>query len=389
MWLSSGNGYEGFVDWLDILKRQASTEVASVWDGGSEAIDRWFEEKCLPAVEKALTALVKKRTGWARAEELKRLEQTTNRSQLRGDTRGSAEENPTVPGVSEGDRQEPQNSEKPSPSRGAQSGALGIRLRGPDDMELLIVPYDDGYVWHIRNGQLQAIERIRFEILGVQSFDAEKAAFREATIAFRAYWTPIYKLLSGELTKGVIFVAFEGDGLRLGQTAGMNSLSWPSGDPSTARRWLLKMRVVGLSREWPIKLDLRWTVGTKTLALLEHRGDKAEDSDPPALHSKGERAQGIQHLSQESHAAARSDVFDFSSEVGRNKAIADYTDHWTTEQRTCSEASLARSATVDPADLSRWKKGHLPADSDKKSRIEKVLRNNQKPTPSPKKLADR
>lgn len=212
---------------------------------------------------------------------------------------GSAGGKPTVPDVFEGDRQGLRSSEKPGPSGSAQSGALGIRLRGPDDMELLIEPYDDGYVWRIRNGQLQAIERIRFEILGVQSFDADKAAFREATTTFRAYWTPIYKLLSGELTKGVIFVAFEGDGLRLGQTAGMNSLSWPSGDPSTARRWLLNMRVAGLSQEWPIGLDLRWTVGTKALALSDCRENRIGHPVPHASGSASETLPGMHIESQE------------------------------------------------------------------------------------------
>jgi hypothetical protein len=77
--------------------------------------------------------------------------------------------------------------------------------------------------------------------------------------------------------------------------------------------------------------------------------------------------------------------FDFSSEEGRNKAVADYIKYWTTERWNCSEASLARSANVNPADLSKWKKGLLPAESDKIRRIEKVLRNNQRPTPAPKK----
>jgi hypothetical protein len=75
--------------------------------------------------------------------------------------------------------------------------------------------------------------------------------------------------------------------------------------------------------------------------------------------------------------------FDFSSDDGRSKAVAAYTQHW-----TCSEAGLARTANVDPADLSKWKKGSLPADSDKKKRIETALRNNEQPTPAARKPAD-
>jgi hypothetical protein len=65
---------------------------------------------------------------------------------------------------------------------------------------------------------------------------------------------------------------------------------------------------------------------------------------------------------------------DFSSEPERNAAVTAYTTRW-----SCSEASLARTATVDPADLSKWKKGLLPATSDKLTRIEKALRNNDEP----------
>ncbi len=78
----------------------------------------------------------------------------------------------------------------------------------------------------------------------------------------------------------------------------------------------------------------------------------------------------------------------FTSEAGRNKAVLDYTTHWTTKEWICSEASLARSANVDPADLSKWKKALLPAESDKKRRIEKTIRDNERPTPAPKKPLD-
>ncbi len=69
-----------------------------------------------------------------------------------------------------------------------------------------------------------------------------------------------------------------------------------------------------------------------------------------------------------------SDPGDFASEAARAKALADYIAHW-----TCSEAALARTAPVNPADLSKWKKGLLPAGSEKKARIEKALRNNDAP----------
>jgi hypothetical protein len=67
---------------------------------------------------------------------------------------------------------------------------------------------------------------------------------------------------------------------------------------------------------------------------------------------------------------------DFTSEVQRIDAVAACTKFW-----QCSEAALARTARVDPADLSKWKKGLLSAASDKKARIEKALKNKEAPTP--------
>ena len=70
---------------------------------------------------------------------------------------------------------------------------------------------------------------------------------------------------------------------------------------------------------------------------------------------------------------------DFTSEAQRIEAVAVYT-----EAYQCSAAALGRTARVHRADLSKWKKGSLPAASDKKARIEKVLKNKVAPTPAPK-----
>ena len=67
---------------------------------------------------------------------------------------------------------------------------------------------------------------------------------------------------------------------------------------------------------------------------------------------------------------------DFAAAAQRIDAVAAYTKSW-----HCSEAALARTAKVDPADLSKWKKDLLPAESDKKARIERALQNNEAPTP--------
>lgn len=74
---------------------------------------------------------------------------------------------------------------------------------------------------------------------------------------------------------------------------------------------------------------------------------------------------------------------DFISEAARNTAVEAYTSVW-----ACSEASLARTAKVDTADLSKWKKGSLPAKSEKRTRIENALRNNDAPTPVVRRSVD-
>jgi hypothetical protein len=70
-------GYKAFADWLDLLKRQVSDVVASIWKGQSEGLDRWYERACRPSLEKALSTKVKEFIGWARAAELKELERAT------------------------------------------------------------------------------------------------------------------------------------------------------------------------------------------------------------------------------------------------------------------------------------------------------------------------
>jgi hypothetical protein len=64
----------------------------------------------------------------------------------------------------------------------------------------------------------------------------------------------------------------------------------------------------------------------------------------------------------------------FTSDLSRIAAVGAYTGFW-----QCSEAALARTARVDPADLSKWKKDLLPVESEKKGRIEQALKKNETP----------
>jgi hypothetical protein len=121
-----------------------------------------------------------------------------------------------------------------------------------------------------------------------------------------------------------------------------------------------------------------------SLPLAEHC---REESTLTSLAQQSDTA-GASGVSAETARFTLSSGLDFTSETGRNLAVDDYKKRWTVDQRICSEASLARTAKVDPADLSKWKKGLLPAESDKKARIEAALSNNSSPTPATRRDSD-
>jgi hypothetical protein len=166
-----------------------------------------------------------------------------------------------------------------------------IQILGPDDVQLMIRPasnrYDatilsrsaehsvirpstDCFLWVIQNHSLRALPEMGLEITAVQTFDARKSAFREpVNIGFR--WPVIRQLGAGERTNPLLFLVIDGDHLRLSTADGTPVLRWPSGDESAIRRLRLRMNVTGLSEEWPIELDLRWTPETRTLELAQDR----------------------------------------------------------------------------------------------------------------------
>jgi hypothetical protein len=84
-------------------------------------------------------------------------------------------------------------------------------------------------------------------------------------------------------------------------------------------------------------------------------------------------------LVSEENSRGNGAPLDFASEAGRSSALSFYTESW-----SCSGASLARTAAVHAADLTKWKAGTLPSESVKKYRIENALKRNDPPTPAPK-----
>jgi hypothetical protein len=125
-----------------------------------------------------------------------------------------------------------------------------------------------------------------------------------------------------------------------------------------------------------------WIGYTRVRVRMEGPTAKPEVVESVSLESKAEQAP-TQPRPPAARGSANAAGVDFTLEVGRNHAVAAYS-----KQGTCSEAALARAAGVDPADLSKWKKGLLPAGSDKSSRIEKALKDNKAPIPAAKQPKD-
>jgi hypothetical protein len=73
LWCSSSLGHEAYRDWLESVTRQILAAFAIIWKGRSDVTDRWFEDLCAPAIEKALAVLVKQRIAQARDVEVQRL----------------------------------------------------------------------------------------------------------------------------------------------------------------------------------------------------------------------------------------------------------------------------------------------------------------------------
>jgi hypothetical protein len=75
-WCASGEGYETYAASLDSVKRDIVAELESIWKGRSAATDRWFQQTCAPAIQKALAEIAKPWIAQARDFEVQRLERS-------------------------------------------------------------------------------------------------------------------------------------------------------------------------------------------------------------------------------------------------------------------------------------------------------------------------
>jgi hypothetical protein len=143
----------------------------------------------------------------------------------------------------------------------------------------------------------------------------------------------------------------------------------------------------GEAREWEATLleaPSREMPAAPACMPIDHPESQAFAHLAARAMDKGKLPATVACVSVEAASAEPSDECrDFASEAQRIDAIGAYTRCW-----HCSEAALARTARVDPADLSKWKKSLLPVESEKKARIERVLKNSEAPTPRARRSRD-
>jgi len=123
---------------------------------------------------------------------------------------------------------------------------------------------------------------------------------------------------------------------------------------------------------------------SRSRSIKQSKGTEGVPKPEPTTPSQPTAPAEVVSDASDATTAPLVENFDFASEPGRITAIAEYVKRGD----DCPEASLARTAKVHPADLSKWKKGLLPAASDKKARIETALRNNDPPTPAARRDSD-
>jgi hypothetical protein len=279
-----------------------------------------------------------------------------------------------------------------------------VEVLGPDALVFVIVPYDRGYVWEIRNDGVASVQELRIKVVSRQSFNAKWSAFREA-VQINVQWLR-RNISSEEPTKGAILVEVRNDRLELSEKVGLEPLLWPKADLSMDQRWKLAIEIRGASQVWVFELEILRRVGingptvrawskkvdsetsagvdptrsvdeaarTSTIRLAGHDVESGAQVDPPQA-APAARVES----NAEPEVAWPDQGIDFTTEAGRIAAVTEYTGHF-----DCSEASLAREAWVDPSDLSRWKKGTLSRDSEKRTRIEAVIVTGTNPIPAPR-----
>lgn len=144
-----------------------------------------------------------------------------------------------------------------------------LEIIEPDVLAFVVERFDRGLVWKLRNDSEGTINRVRAQVLSVQSFNSNKRVFKPPE-SVRASWVTVPELKSGYETKPVILVATDAERITIGSAAD-EYIPWPNADHSIERRWLVKLKIAWDFGEWPLDLDIGWRVGTKQIEIAEYR----------------------------------------------------------------------------------------------------------------------
>jgi len=213
-----------------------------------------------------------------------------------------------------------------------------------------VQPVSDCYLWRIHNRALRSLREIRLELADIQTFDDRKSALRERiNLGFR--WPVVRDLGAGARTNEAIFLRVDGDQVRLWNHDSTPTLPWPNGDQSPIRCWRLTVAVIGLSSEWSIQLDLRWTVETRCLEIARS-GDGILATEPPTLSPTTEAVtevvtsqefpKSMSHATKEPvlvHSAhEQAELGPEWSETNIKHAYPGWKHHWTKKARVVNNA---------------------------------------------------
>jgi hypothetical protein len=390
IWESSVAGYETYRDQLKAVKDQVLFELSAAWRACSEAAYQWYEAAVVSAADQALNASARTLVEQARNAELLRLARPADDGTKKGfvDLIASEAESAYRLGMEAIGRFEQSQREATAPLRELIEISRKRRDALPDPLSLHAPKPALSYA--------EALEEFAKAHPNLGALDNESAGDpvgtdRGAIPTAEPERTPV--------------ITFEGSGMVLiSRDLDMpTELQWYARAGGDFIRELLfqpydRVRTNDEVRcerfDEPriitrVDCDIRrngiWKAAILPKSHWERRFGRPADPERPKAPVEPHQTTAAKQTDHATGAAIETrGAFEFESSQGCTDALAAYLKCWTTKDWVCSEASLARTAKVDPADLSKWKKGQLPADSDKKARIERAIRNNDPATPPPR-----
>lgn len=155
-----------------------------------------------------------------------------------------------------------------------------LEIIKPGVAAFVVERFERGLVWKLRNDSNETINRVRAQVLKLESFSASKGVFRPPD-SVRVGWAIAPELKADYDATAGILAATDGQTITVGQGA-RDYLPWPNTDQSIERRWLVKLKIAWDFGEWQVDLDIRWRVGTQQIEVAQYRSVPDVDSSGPS-----------------------------------------------------------------------------------------------------------